>query len=780
MRLLRVIRRTNPESGGPIEGLLRSSEALIRLGHEVEVVSLESADEAASRGFLFPVTGLGRGIGKYGYNPRLTSWIKKNARRFDAVVLHGLWNYSSVGAWRGLKDQSIPYFIFVHGMMDPWFRKRYPLKHLVKSAYWWLGEGRVLRDAAGVFFTSEEECDRARGVFRGHSYKERVVRYGITGPDGDGEAQKAQFSSGFPKLKNQRFLLYLGRIHPKKGCDLLIRAFAQARKEIAPEIQLALAGPGSSSYIDELKRLVRESEISDRVHWLGMLRDDRKWGAFRSAEAFILPSHQENFGIAVAEAMACSTPVLISDQVNIWREINASKGGLVQPDTEVGTRDLIRQFYKLPSEERAQMGPAAREGFLRNFEMEAVALDFAGAIGFAAPVRLERQRKKRVLQVIHSTDPASGGPIEALRRISELLLNEGHQVEIACLEENEEASSRSFPFPVVALGTGLGKFGYNPQLTRWIRENVGKFDAVVLHGLWNYSSLGAWLALRRESTPYFIYSHGMLDSYFRDHYPVKHLTKQLYWWIAEGRVLRDAAEVLFTCEEEKIRARNVFRGYSYRERVVRFGTAEPFGDSEVDKHAFRSALPALGERPFLLYLGRIHRKKGCDLLIRAFAESLNLTPPDLDLVIAGPDQVGWIPELRELANELGVSGRIHWPGMLKGELKWGAFRSAEAMILPSHQENFGIVVAESMACSTPVLISDKVNVWREVVSSQSGLVEPDTLEGTRNLIRRFIALSNDERMMMKTAAREGYLMHFSMKATASDFLQLIERVKKAH
>ncbi len=779
MRLLRVIRQTNPESGGPIEGLLRSSEALIRHGHEVEVVSLESADEAASRGFPFHVTGLGRGIGKYGYNPRLTLWIKKNARRFDAVVLHGLWNYSSVGAWRGLRNQSIPYFIFVHGMMDPWFRKRYPLKHVVKSAYWWLAEGRVLRDATVVLFTSEEECDRARGVFHGHSYKERVVRYGVPGPAGEGRAQKTEFSSGFPELKNKRFLLFLGRIHSKKGCDLLIRAFAEARSEIAPEIQLVLAGPGSSSYIEELKQLAHRLEISDRVHWLGMLRDDRKWGALRSAEAFILPSHQENFGIAVAEAMACSTPVLISDQVNIWREIVVSRGGLVQPDTEVGTRDLIRQFYKLPSEERAQMGAAAREGFLCNFEIEAAALDFARIIGFAPPVSLERPSKKRVLQVIHSTDPESGGPIEAVRCISELLLNEGHQVKIACLETNEEALSRSFPFPVVGHGTGKGKFGYNPRLTQWIRENAKDFDAVVLHGLWNYSSLGAWLALREGSTPYFIYSHGMMDHYFRDRYPVKHFAKQLYWWLAEGRVLRDAAEVLFTCEEERIRSRNVFRGYAYRERVVRFGTTDPDGDAERDKHAFRSALPTLGEKPFLLFLSRIHPKKGCDLLIRAFAESLNLILPDLDLVIAGPDQVGWTSELKELADKLGVGRRIHWPGMLKGELKWGAFRSAEAMILPSHQENFGIVVAESMACSTPVLISDKVNIWREVVSSQSGLVESDTLEGTKSLLRRFAALSNDELMMMRSSARQGFLQHFAMEATASDFLQLIEKVTRA-
>ena len=743
-------------------------------------MSLDSAEEAKSRDFPFPVIGLGRGLGKYGYNPKLTPWIKENARRFDAVILHGIWNYSSVGAWRGLKNQSTPYFIFIHGMMDPWFRDSYPIKHVFKSVYWQLCQGRVLRDAAGVLFTSEEECDRARGMFYGPSYQERIVRYGIPGPSSEEQVQKGEFISGFSTLQDKRFLLYLGRIHPKKGCDLLLQGFAEACQKIAPEIQLAIAGPGSSSYIAELKRLASELQISDRIHWLGMLNASRKWGAIRSAEAFILPSHQENFGIAVAEAMACSTPVLISDKVNIWREIVASKGGLVQPDTADGVHNLIREFYLKSAKERIQMGSDARACFLRNFEIEAAALDFAGIIGFAPPVAHERPRSKRILQVIHSTDPESGGPIEAVRRISGVLISEGHQVEVACLETDEEASSRALPLPVIGLGAGKGEFGYNPGFTKWIRENAQKYDAVILHGLWNYSSVGAWLGLRNSSTPYFIYSHGMLDCYFRERYPAKHLAKQLYWWLAEGRVLRDATAVLFTCEEERIRALNVFRGYTYQERVVRFGTVDPDGDAESEKRAFRSALPALKDKSFLLFLSRIHPKKGCDLLIRAFADSLDRIPPYLDLVIAGPDQVGLTADLVKLAHHLEVASRIHWPGMLKGELKWGAFRSAEATILPSHQENFGIVIAESMACSTPVLISDKVNVWREVVSSQAGLVEPDTLKGTTNLIRRFTALSERERAMMRCSARQAFLKHFSIEATEADLLQLIDRVGKSN
>ena len=354
-------------------------------------------------------------------------------------------------------------------MMDPWFRMRYPLKHVMKSAYWILGEGRVLRDAAAVLFTSEEECSRARGVFSWYLYKERVVRYGIAGPADAGPAQKAEFSSAFPKLKNKRFLLFLGRIHPKKGCDLLIKGFAQAQKEIAPEIHLAIAGPGRSGYIAELKRLAKDSTNSDRVHWLGMLSGDRKWGALRSAEAFILPSHQENFGIAVAEAMACSTPVLISDRVNIWREIDASKAGLVQPDTEVGARDLVRQFYNLTAEERVQMGTAAHECFLRNFEIQSAALDFARVIGFAPPVSIDRPSKKRVLQVIHSTNPESGGPIEAIRRISEMLLTDGHQVEVVSLE-----TKRRSIFSLVSLPCGRRR-GRQGQV--WVQPATHAVDS---------------------------------------------------------------------------------------------------------------------------------------------------------------------------------------------------------------------------------------------------------------------------------------------------------------
>ena len=778
MRLLRVIRRIDPESGGPIEGLLRTSEVLLQDGHEVEIVCLESEKEAAQQNLPFPVIALGRGIGRYSFNPRLTTWIKENAGRFDAVVLHGLWNYSSFGAWRALRSKAIPYFIYSHGMMDPWFRSRYPIKHLAKLVYWWLGEGRALRDAEAVLFTSEEERVRARKVFHGHSYKECVLRYGTSDPPGDAESQKRAFLDVFPSLKDKRFLLFLNRIHPKKGCDLLIRAFGKSLDRIPPDIDLVMAGPDQVGWMRRLKTLAERLGISNRIHWPGMLNGELKWGALRSAGVLVLPSHQENFGISVAEAMACSTPVLISDKVNIWREVEATGGGFVGPDTEEGFLMLILRFFDLTAEENERIGIAARQGFLSHFDSEAAAHDLEHVIGCAVKKNaVTFPNKMKVLQVIRSTDPESGGPIEALLRTSEVLLRDGHEITVVCLEPEEVAASRSLPFPVVALGPGIGRYGYNSRLAPWIRRNAERFDGVVLHGLWNYSSFGSWRGLREQETPYFIYSHGMMDPWFRQRYPLKHLTKILYWWLIEGRALHDATWVLFTCEEERIRARGIFYGHAYKEKVLRFGTAGPSGETKQQIEAFLSAFPELEEKKFLLYLGRIHPKKGCDLLIRAFAEVGAVACPDLELVMAGPDQVGWMPKLKSLAKECGISNRIHFPGMLKGDVKWGAFRSAEGFVLPSHQENFGIAVAEAMACSTPVLISDKVNIWREVSSAGAGLVEPDTLDGTRNLIRRFAVLPSAERALMRDAARQGFIRHFDVNATGSDLIKMIASAK---
>jgi glycosyltransferase involved in cell wall biosynthesis len=186
-------------------------------------------------------------------------------------------------------------------------------------------------------------------------------------------------------------------------------------------------------------------------------------------------------------------------------------------------------------------------------------------------------------------------------------------------------------------------------------------------------------------------------------------------------------------------------------------------------------VPALGQREYLLYLSRIHPKKGCDLLIEAFGRVAGRFS-DVDLVLAGPDHVGLTEQLKQLAAKAGISHRIHWPGMLQGEAKWGAYQGATAFILPSHQENFGSVVAEAMACGKPVLISIKVNIWREVEAAGAGFVADDTAAGTLSLLERLLPLSMIERQQLGVAARRAYERHFSAEGAARDLTLVLQGV----
>jgi glycosyltransferase involved in cell wall biosynthesis len=272
-------------------------------------------------------------------------------------------------------------------MLDPWFKHTYPLKHLKKWAYWLLGEYRVLRDAQAVLFTSEEERIQARKSFSLYRAAERVVPYGTSPPPADTAELRAQFKTAFPDLDGCRILLYLSRIHEKKGCDLLIAAFAKAAKNEAA-LRLVMAGPASPALLTELKNLAQQHGVADRVIWPGMLQGDAKWSAFYNAEVFVLPSHQENFGIAVAEALGCGLPVLISDKVNIWREIVADNAGLAEPDTQAGTDALLARWLALPEPQRLEMRMKAKRCFETRFRVDAMAYGLLDVIAGTPPAAI--------------------------------------------------------------------------------------------------------------------------------------------------------------------------------------------------------------------------------------------------------------------------------------------------------------------------------------------------------------------------------------------------------
>lgn len=383
----------------------------------------------------------------------------------------------------------------------------------------------------------------------------------------------------------------------------------------------------------------------------------------------------------------------------------------------------------------------------------------------------------RILHTIHSVNPIGGGVIEAIKQVAHVHAVTGHQSEIVSLDAPGDPWVRECPVKVHAVGPGRTSYGYTPAFVPWLKARRYDYDAVIVNGLWQYNGFGTWRALRGTDTPYFVFPHGMLDPWFKRAYPLKHLKKWLVWPWADYRLLRDARAVLFTADEERRLARESFWLYRCREVVVNFGIATPPGDPAAQKAAALEAFPQLRGKRVLLFLGRIHEKKGCDLLIKAFAKIPRTPNPDLHLVIAGPDQTGWIKALQTLAERLHVSAQILWPGMLSGDVKWGMLRLAEAFVLPSHQENFGVAVAEALACGTPVLISNKVNIWREIADDEAGLVDDDTSPGTARLLKAWLALAPKRRDAMRQNAARSFQSRFEVTRAATALIEVISPSK---
>jgi len=360
-----MVQTLDPRSGGVATAVLSLSEAIARQGHDVEITTLDAPDAERPTATSLPIHALARRPQGYGYSPHLLPWLQEHGSKFDCAIVNGCWQYSGLAAWRQFAHSPVPYYVFPHGMIDPWFKRTYPLKHLKKWLYWPWAEYRVLRDARGVIFTSDAERLQARKSFSLYRARERVSPLGIeTPPAGSSD----EFFARFPHLRGKRIVLFLGRLHVKKGCDLLINAFEQTAPD-DESIGLVIAGPDQDGHEATLRARASRSSKGDRIHFVGMLEGVVKWGALRAADVFILPSHQENFGLSVVEALACGVPVLISKPVNISTEVQEDGAGFVDSDDLPGTARLLQRWFSMGEAERNAMRPRAAACFAKRFEI---------------------------------------------------------------------------------------------------------------------------------------------------------------------------------------------------------------------------------------------------------------------------------------------------------------------------------------------------------------------------------------------------------------------------
>jgi len=358
MKILHIIRDISPETGGPVSAIRGLSHAQIQRGDGVHIVTTDYGllDSYTSSEYEFVYACA---FEAWRYAPSLGNELKEHMHWADVVHIHTVWEYPTLVAARVAQILGKPFLLRPCGMLDSWSMSQSALK---KKCYLRLFSRTLYSPLCHLHFTTEAEKEKS--IYPPH-LDSVIIENGISDAAFSESNSADDFFGCFPELTNKRIVLFLGRIHSKKRPDIALEAFAQVAAEYSGA-HLVFAGPYDEDYRSELVKKSETLGVRDRVTFTGMLRGKALYGAFRAAKLFVLPSMQENFGIAVAEAMANKCPVIVSKHVDIKDYIQKGEAGLVCDATADALALAIHRVMSMPQLGES-MGQHGREVAKRYF-----------------------------------------------------------------------------------------------------------------------------------------------------------------------------------------------------------------------------------------------------------------------------------------------------------------------------------------------------------------------------------------------------------------------------
>ena len=453
-------------------------------------------------------------------HPQIVPILRELIVEADLVHTHGMWEEIHHQACCVSRELRVPYVMSPHGMLDPWslsqsrWRKRLYLAARMR---------RNLDGASAIHFTTQTERDLVAPL--------NLAAPTIVEPNGVDISEftnlppRGTFRAKFPSLGDRPVVLFLGRLHYKKGFDLLIPAFARLANRDA---MLVIAGPDAEGYREQIEKMVQNEGLGSRVVFAGMLRGVQRVEAFVDADLFTLPSYQENFGIAVIESLAAKCPVVISDQVNICHEVAAERVGGVVPTQIEPLVDELNRWLADPGLRR-DAGERGAEFVRREYDWNQIAQRWVERYedlrtparpfyrSRAAAVEPEPAAEPlHVLHVIANPDFETGGPAIALAGLVRAQCSAGVEVTIAATFPKNAKLSLAYELrrqgcDVRLIGPGWGKLVRHPQIVPTIRRLVRSADIVHIHGIWEEIHHQASRKAREHGVPYIIRTCGMLD-----------------------------------------------------------------------------------------------------------------------------------------------------------------------------------------------------------------------------------------------------------------------------
>ena len=730
MRVIHVIQWLDPARGGPPIVATSLAAAQAHLGEWIGIVSYNvngrSEPDPIPSGYvphseLIHLSQLPRP----GSIERLTAGragrhLNGLITKGDVLHLHGVWDPLVRGAADVAKRRGIPYVITPHGMLDPWSlqQRKWKKKLALLVTY-----RRMLNGAAFLQALNADEARLIKPLKLTCPVK--IVPNGVFMDELEPLPPAGSFYREFPQLESRPYILFMSRLHYKKGLDLLADAFASIATRFG-ELQLVVAGPDDGAEGD-FERRVAAHGLSHRVHLTGPIYGPRKLAALRDCTLFCLPSRQEGFSMAITEALGCGAPVVITETCHFPEVAEAGAGEVVKTDSAAVAGSMGRLLEDEPM--RRRMGDAGRELVKSRFTWPKIAGRTMEAY--------QQEVKRRVITV--RTEPAArplrcvhylagvrldrGGLSQSVLDMCGLLASRGHHITLATCDPADvpnrwESDDTNVPKVHIIEPTRGPQGMLGSRSVARIVDLVQSADLIHLHTPWELGNLQIARACRRRGRPYLVTIHGMLDDWSMSQRAFK---KRMFLSLMGRKFLEGAATVHFTANSEFDQASKWFRDLNWAVAPCMF-------DLDIFKslpgpEPAQSAFDAIStSEPNILFLSRIHPKKGLELLLEA-AAVLHQRGTSCRVLVAGPPEPRYQSALNRLVNRLGLAGHVFFLGMVRDVEKLSLYQAADVFVLPTSQENFGLVLLESLACGTPVITTRGVDIWDELENGGAVIVD---------------------------------------------------------
>ena len=375
LKLLIVAPSLGPVYGGTSKCIVELAQALGSQGIQVDIVSTNAngetrlnvathtwIEESTHRTLYFPYVG----IGDYKLSWSLTKWLLSHIKDYDLVQTNAIFSLPNLPAYWSCAFSNTPYVIAPHGMLEPWALS---YKSWKKKAYYQLFEKAALKRATSLQMLSPTEATQIKPL----KIKTPIViaPNGVHRQDFDIPVDPEIFYSAFPETRDKTLILFLGRIDPKKGLDLLAKAFGQLLIEF-PTVHLVVAGPDNTNFLPTVKEYFSTEDCLEAVTFAGMLTGRLKYAALSTADIYTAPSYSEGFSVSILEGMAMGLPCIITTGCNFPEAATAKAAYVVECDAN----ELLLAFRRAVKDPKASisLGTSARQFILENYTWDKIAI----------------------------------------------------------------------------------------------------------------------------------------------------------------------------------------------------------------------------------------------------------------------------------------------------------------------------------------------------------------------------------------------------------------------